>query len=243
MTFLCQLGCHSSAADTSDFTYVDKQNILYILVYVDDIIITGSSSTLVSAWIAPIASCFSLKDPTYLDYFLGIKVTRTRQGLHLMYRKYVIDLFTKMNMHDVNPISTPLVTTPKLTLHSGYALDNLQENKMVNGSLQYWHSQDPILHTMSTDCLSSCINQHMNTRRPRNAYFGICLALFLMVSTSTSSCHTHFMLTQKLIGPVTQTIMSPQILISFTRVPLLLLGRLANKQVLRGFLQRQRIGQ
>ena len=45
-TFLCQMGCHNSAADTFVFIYINNTDILYILVYVDDIIITGSSSTL-----------------------------------------------------------------------------------------------------------------------------------------------------------------------------------------------------
>ena len=127
----------NSAADTSVFIYTDNTNILYILVYVDDIIITGSSSALVFACINVLASRFSLKDPTDLDYFLGIEVTRTSRGLHLMQRKYIVDLLTKMNMLGANPVSTPLPTTPKLTLNFGYALDNPHEYRQVIGSLQY----------------------------------------------------------------------------------------------------------
>lgn len=136
-TFLCQMGCYNSAADTSVFIYVADKHVLYILVYVDDIIVTGSSYTMISACINVLSSRFSLKDPTDLDYFLGIEVTRTTRGLHLMQRKYVIDLLTKMNMLDAKPVSTPLPTTPKLTLTSGFALDNPQEYRMVVGSLQY----------------------------------------------------------------------------------------------------------
>lgn len=40
-TFLCQMGCHNSAADTSVFTYINNNDVLYVLVYVDDIIVTG----------------------------------------------------------------------------------------------------------------------------------------------------------------------------------------------------------
>lgn len=42
-TFLCQMGCTNSTADTSVFIYIDGANIIYILVYVDDIIVTGSA--------------------------------------------------------------------------------------------------------------------------------------------------------------------------------------------------------
>lgn len=135
--FLCQTGCHNSTADTSVFIYIHGQDVLYILVYVDDIIVTSSSTSLVTACIRVPSSRFSLKEPADLHYFLGIEVTRTSNGLHLMQRKYVIDLLTKMKMLDAKSVSTPLATTLKLTLSSGTPLDDPREYQMVTGSLQY----------------------------------------------------------------------------------------------------------
>lgn len=136
-TFLCQMGCHNSSADTSVFIYLHGSHVLYILVYVDDIIITGSSSSLVSACIHVLASRFSLKEPADLHYFLGIEVTRTRSGLHLMQRKYIVDLLIKFHMLDAKPVSTPQATSPRLSLSTGTPLDNPKEYRMIIGSLQY----------------------------------------------------------------------------------------------------------
>ena len=130
-------GCHNSSADTSVFIYLQGSHVLYILVYVDDIIVTGNTLSLVSACIQVLASRFSLKDPNNLHYFLGIEVTRTKSGLHMIQKKYIVDLLTKLHMLDAKPVSTPQAATPKLLLISGNALDDPKEYRMVIGSLQY----------------------------------------------------------------------------------------------------------
>lgn len=135
--YLLNMGCTNSVADTSVFTYINGENIIYILVYVDDIIVTGSSKNLVQGVIYVLSSRFSLKEPTDLSYFLGVEATRTSAGLHPMQRKYIIDLLTMTNMLDSKPVTTPLPVSPKLTLQSGRVLDDPRSYRMVVGSLQY----------------------------------------------------------------------------------------------------------
>ena len=134
---LLAAGFRNSVADTSLFVYTQNCHHVYVLVYVDDILVTGSSITLVNKIIATLASRFSIKDLGNLFYFLGIEATRTKQGLHLMQRKYIHDLLTKLNMFGAKPVSTPLATHPKLTLKSGQPLQNPSEYRKVVGSLQY----------------------------------------------------------------------------------------------------------
>lgn len=135
--FLLQTGCINSVADTSVFVYIKGAHIVYILVYVDDIIITGSSSLIVDGVIHVLATRFSLKEPTDLHYFLGVEATRTSAGLHLMQRKYIIDLLTKTKMLDAKPVLTPMSVSPKLTLKSGTVMADPSEFRMLVGSLQY----------------------------------------------------------------------------------------------------------
>lgn len=92
---------------------------------------------LIQSFITALSNRFSLKDPTDLTYFLGIEATRTSKGMHLMQRKYILDLLDRTNMTDVKPITTPMAPTPKLTLRSGTALQNPSEYRTVLGSLQY----------------------------------------------------------------------------------------------------------
>lgn len=136
-TYLISIGFKNSMADTSAFVYNKDGHQVYCLVYVDDIIITGSSSVLVAGLIASLSTRFSLKEPEDLRYFLGIEVTRTSQGLHLMQRKYITDLLQRTKMSDAKIVSTPMATTPKLSLTSGRALTEPAEYRTVIGSLQY----------------------------------------------------------------------------------------------------------
>lgn len=116
-TFLLQLGFHNSVTDTSVFVYVKSTDIAYILVYVDEIALTGSTTSLVDAMIQALTDRFSLKDPADLQHFLGIEFTRTTNGLHLMQKKYIMDMLVKTNMLDDKPVLTPLATQPRLLLH------------------------------------------------------------------------------------------------------------------------------
>ncbi|KAG7543090.1 Ribonuclease H-like superfamily [Arabidopsis thaliana x Arabidopsis arenosa] len=134
--FLLQAGFTNSLADASLFIYHRQHTFIYVLVYVDDIIITGDPA-LVKAFKVALAARFSLKDLGPLSYFLGIEATRTSKGLYLMQRKYITDLLRKSNMLDAKPVSTPMSPTPKLSLLSGTALDDASEYRAILGSLQY----------------------------------------------------------------------------------------------------------
>lgn len=118
-------------------TYIKEKFIVYMLVYVDDIVITGNSSTLLQDFIVRLSTRFSLKEPTDLAYFLGIEATKTSQGLHLMQRKYILDLLQRTNMLDANTITTPMASSPKLSIRTGTQLEDPHEYRRVIGSLQY----------------------------------------------------------------------------------------------------------
>lgn len=81
--FLLQTGFHNSLADTSLFILKHHKTFVYVLVYVDDILITGSDPTAVQRVITSLSTRFSIKDMRNLGYFLGIETIRTPHGLHL----------------------------------------------------------------------------------------------------------------------------------------------------------------
>lgn len=135
--YLLSAGFQNSPADTSLFIYRHNGKFVYLLVYVDDILVTGTDAVLVQRVIDALAAKFSIKDMGNLSYFLGIETIRTSQGLHLMQRKYVTDLLQRTNMLNSKPVSTPLPTSPKLTLNSGAPLSDPTEYRRVVGSLQY----------------------------------------------------------------------------------------------------------
>src|ERR1044072_661392 len=92
----------------------------FVLVYVDDIILTGNSDVLVQRIITQLDEKFSLKQLGSLSYFLGIEVQSTSQGcLLLTQQKYVRDLLAKAKMEDCRAISTPMVSTSRLSKSQG----------------------------------------------------------------------------------------------------------------------------
>lgn len=84
-----------------------------------------------------LTSRFSVKDDEDLSYFLGIEAKRVLSGLHLSQRKYVLDLLARTNMLTAKPVTTPMASSPKLSLFSGTALSDPIEYRRVVGSLQY----------------------------------------------------------------------------------------------------------
>jgi hypothetical protein len=119
---LLQFGFTTSVADSSLFIYRSKTIIAYLLLYVDDIVLTSNIPTFLDTFIQHLSSIFELKDLGSLHYFLGIQVTRDSKGLHLSQAKYATALLHKHNMTTTKPVSTPCTPNTRLSLHDGEKL-------------------------------------------------------------------------------------------------------------------------
>ena len=136
-TFLLANGFQNSKSDASLFFYTKHHACLYLLVYVDDIIVTGSSLSLVQSCISNLGTRFSLKDLGNLHYFLGVQALPTSHGLFLSQQKYISDLLIKTHMHDAKSVSTPMSPTEVLQLHDGTSPADATQFRQILGSLQY----------------------------------------------------------------------------------------------------------
>ena len=117
--FLLSLDFVTSHAHSSLFVHSCGNALLYFLVYVDDLIFTGSDPSLVDTIIRKLYSKFSSKDLEILSYFCGVKALPTFSSLLLSQQKYVIDLLSKHNMLSSKPVSIPLVVGASLTTNDG----------------------------------------------------------------------------------------------------------------------------
>ena len=93
-TFLLSYGFSCSRADTSLFIYTGKSSIMYLLVYVDDLILIGNDVAAINAFISRLNHEFAIKDLGNLNYFLGLEVVHMEQGLFLTQSKYATDCWT-----------------------------------------------------------------------------------------------------------------------------------------------------
>lgn len=95
-TFLLSIGFQSSRADPSLLFRRRGTSQSYILIYVDDIVVTGSSVAKITNIITLLHKQFALKNLGILSYFLGIEVSYPKQGgLFLSQAKYITDLLHK----------------------------------------------------------------------------------------------------------------------------------------------------
>jgi hypothetical protein len=136
---LQMMGFVPSKGDTSLFFLRAKDVTVYVLVYVDDIIVASSSSKATTALLQYLESDFALKDLGDLHYFLGIEVTKTQQGIMLNQRKYSEDLLRKAGMFNCKAVNTPLSTSERLSTHVGELLgpNDTTNYRSLVGGLQY----------------------------------------------------------------------------------------------------------
>ena len=138
LTFhLIHLGFQASFTDSSLFIFQSKSTIIYLLLYVDDIIITGNNSQHVSSLIATHSSVFELKDLGDLNYFLGVQISRTQFGLTLCQSKYASEVLHRFHMENSKPTKTPCCPSSRLLLNDGVAFFDPLEFRSMVGALQY----------------------------------------------------------------------------------------------------------
>jgi histone deacetylase 1/2 len=136
---LCQLGFKASKADTSLFFYQKGPITMYILIYVDDIIVVSSTQEATTCLLKDLRTEFALKDLGDLHFFLGIEVKKINNGILLTQGKYVKDVLQRAHMMECKPVSSPLSTSEKLSAHEGDSLGpkDATAYRSIVGGLQY----------------------------------------------------------------------------------------------------------
>ncbi|CAL2248655.1 unnamed protein product [Prunus armeniaca] len=115
------IGIHS---DSSLFIYIHGSVCIYLLIYVDDILVTGSDPTRITTLISDLGHQFSMKDLGPAHYFLGMELAHTSSSLSLTQTKYVVDLLKCANMREAKTVPTSAVSRLRLSLSDGDPLSN-----------------------------------------------------------------------------------------------------------------------
>ncbi|GKA43534.1 ribonuclease H-like domain-containing protein, partial [Tanacetum coccineum] len=166
---LTENGFSQSKSDYSLFTKTDKGVFLALLVYVDDIIITGNNVAEIEKFKIFLKSKFMIKDLGKFKYFLGIKVVDTNKGICLNQRKYVLDLLSKYDMLACKPVDTLLLS--KLVISNEATdndpvLENISDYQKLMGKLIYFTNTRPDI-SYDVHCLSqfmhSPLKSHLKT--------------------------------------------------------------------------------
>jgi hypothetical protein len=144
-TKLMAVGFTPSMTDISLFIYKKGSVIIYLLVYVDDIIVTSSLPAAIDALLSDLKRDFFLKDLGALNYFLGMEVKQTTDDILLTQEKYASDIIRRAGMFSCKPDVTPMPTSEKLSAHIGDRLgpDDTTKYRSIVGALQYLSHTHP----------------------------------------------------------------------------------------------------
>ncbi|BBH05568.1 transposable element gene [Prunus dulcis] len=125
--------------------------MVYVLVYVDDIIVTGSPSPSVNHFIDQLCSTFDSRRMGELNFFLGMEINRFSDHLFLSQTRYAVDLLTRFHLTKCKPSSTPLPSDTRLSCLDGDPLPDPFTYRSMVGGLQYL--------TLSRPDISFAVNQ------------------------------------------------------------------------------------
>ena len=130
-------GFIQSYSDYSLFTYSKGTVRVNVLVYVDDLIISGNDSAALTVFKAYLSDCFKMKDLGSLKYFLGIEVARSSLGLFLCQRKYTLDIISETGLLGAKPSAFPIEQNHKLGLATGEFVPDPESYRRLVGRLIY----------------------------------------------------------------------------------------------------------
>lgn len=96
--------------------------IIFLLVYVDDVIITDNDISMINRLITVLDKEFALKGLSVLNYFLGLQVHYLDSRFIINQEKYVDDLLHKLQLEDLKPAASPCVLDKHLSLSDSVPL-------------------------------------------------------------------------------------------------------------------------
>jgi histone deacetylase 1/2 len=134
---LKSIGFLGSQADHSLFVYHHNSILIYFLIYINDIIITGSDIGSINRVITLLQGDFAVKDMGKLSFFLNIEAIRTDDGLYLSQRRYILDLLMRSKMDKAKPCLTPMSTSLPLSKFAGITFHDPSLYESIVRGLQY----------------------------------------------------------------------------------------------------------
>ena len=145
-----EFGYKQSNSDHTLFIKHKEGKVTALIVYVDDMVLTGDDPCEMKALQEYLATKFEMKDLGQLKYFLGIEVARSKHGVLLSQRKYVLDLLTEIGMLGCKPIETPMEMNHKLGIIPDQApTDKGRYQRLVGRLIYLSHTRSDIAYAVS----------------------------------------------------------------------------------------------
>ena len=155
--------CQSQADHTMFYKHSKEGKIAILIVYVDDIILTGDDSAELKKLKERLVDEFEIKDLGALKYFLGMEFAKSKEGIFVNQRKYVLDLLGETGMLGCKPAETPMEPNTKLQPAQTKSVVNKEQYQRLVGRLIY------LSHTRPDIAFSvSMVSQFMHSPGPEH---------------------------------------------------------------------------
>nr|GFA12251.1 ribonuclease H-like domain-containing protein [Tanacetum cinerariifolium] len=176
-------GFVQSKFDYSLFTKKSNKVFIALLVYVDDIVITGNALVEIEKFKMFLKSKFKIKDLGKLKYFLGIEVLDNDDGIGLSQRNYCLELLHEYGLLAAKPVDTPLPennTLKHVETKDDFLLDNIRNYQKFVGKLIYLTNTKPDI-----SYVVHCLSQFMHA--PLVSYLDDALRVLRYLKRSSGS--------------------------------------------------------
>ena len=127
------MGFKQCVLDNCLFVKTDGDETYLISLYVDDILIAGSDPSKIELIKAEFTSCYEMKDLGELNYYLGMKVTRTADYIQLDQQRYTLDILLKYD-HLLKEFGNKNYATP---MEKDIKLRKFEANMMSDSQREY----------------------------------------------------------------------------------------------------------
>ena len=157
----------------------------YLLLYVDDMILSASTTALLRHFITSLKTAFAVKDMGPVSYFLGIDVQRHADGFVLSQAAYANDVLERAGMANCKAAPTPADAKPKSSSTDGTPLKDASWYRSMAGALQYLTLTRPgIAYAVQQVCL------HMHS--PKDCHGALLKRILRYIKgTATLGLHLH----------------------------------------------------
>ncbi|WJZ94996.1 hypothetical protein VitviT2T_013797 [Vitis vinifera] len=167
-------GYRQSNSDHTLFLKKQHSKITTLIVYVDDMVVTGNDPEERKALQNYLSREFKMKDLGPLKYFLGIEVSRSSEGIFLSQRKYALNLLQETGMSGCQPVNTPIEEGLKLCVELNQVSTDKGRYQRLVGRLMYLaHTRPDLAYALSV------VSQYMHNPREQHMNAVMCILRYL----------------------------------------------------------------
>jgi hypothetical protein len=161
-----EIGFIQSSVDPCLFLFYEKNNMMsnYIAFHVDDIILGGENDYITEKAANFLSQKYDSRDLGYLEFFVGIKIGYTPDGITLSQKAYAEKILSRVNMNECRPAATPLpLRQGKEDNFNDQPFNQIELYRQIIGSIMYLSNSTRPDITYATNYLARYCNQPTNS--------------------------------------------------------------------------------